>query len=81
MSSVPKKIRGVRSDLGHKIRFARVFWPEEVDSVPFLSLGRWSSGEIPAGRNRRDGEEFVEMTLSSPGSPQFIPCQILAGDK
>lgn len=81
MSSVPKKIRGVRSDLGHKICFARVFWPEEVNSVPFPSLGQWSSGEIPAGRNRRGGEEFVGMTLSPPGSPQFIPCQILAGYK
>lgn len=76
----PKK-SGVRSDLGHKICFAGVFWPEEVNSVPFLSLGRWSSGEIPAGRNRRGGEEFVGMTLSPPGSPQFIPCQILAGYK
>lgn len=41
-----------KDDLSHKICFARVFWPKELNSVPFLSLGWWSSSEIPAGQNR-----------------------------
>lgn len=81
-----QKTSEMRYDLGHKMLFARAFWPKGVNSVPEfraaeLQQNPGASESPPCEAPGTGGEESVGTTLSSLGFPQFIPCQIVAGYK